>query len=119
MEIKMTRRELVERIRTAAPKWMAEDMDAAITERQDPDWWLDGEMRAWDEIDYLMDYDTTDFGQSRKFKMAFTRIERAVGCQRRLGKGEQTQVLTSDGCRTLREGAWVFSKRFDELISDR
>jgi len=27
-------------------------------------------------------------------------------------------VLTSGGCRTLREGAWVFSKRFDQLIDE-
>ena len=114
----MTRRELIEMIRDAAQKWMVNDMDAAIAERQDPDWWMDGKVQPWDEIDYLLDCASSDIGQCRSYKLAIMKIERSVGVQRRLGKGEQSQVMTSRGSRTLREGDWVFDKRFDELIDE-
>ena len=110
----MTLEELDKKARAVAPKWMLDECDSIIRVGQEEDW--------EDPPEHLMDWldwvDAQDWTDCRSFRMAVTKIERAVGIQRKLGKDEEVYEFSNSRSRVKREGDWVFNKRWDELIAE-
>lgn len=114
----MTELELDKMIRANCPSWLLEEIDDFLgivkAEREiDPDSWGD----YTTALDALETFEGQDWADTRKFKLAMTRIERACGVQVKLGKGEEVQEISCRGSRTFRAGDWVYDKRWDELLT--
>jgi len=111
----MTSKELDNRIREIAPQWLINECDEYIYIGESEEW----ESPARDCIDCFNDWGGNDMSQTQQYKTAITKLERALGCQRKLKEGEQCTICTSSGSRRrLREGAWVWIQRFDQLITE-
>ena len=88
----MTITELDQMIRSNSPKWLLEEVDeflqnVKLDRESDPDSWGDY-TTTLDAIEY---FDGQDWTDTRKYKSAMTKIERACGVQVRLKKGEEVQ----------------------------
>lgn len=110
----MTTKELDQKIRNIAPEWMVDEADDLIEMASAEDW----ESPPQNIMECMDWWDGQDWTNDRKYKLAVTKIERAIGMQKKLGKGEVVQSFGSRGSRTYREGDWVFDKRWDELIDE-
>ena len=111
--------ELELKAREVTPNWLATEIDDMLEmiqcEREvDEESWGDD----WNFFEVLDHFDSSDFGDCRKFKLALTKIERHIGIQQKLGKGETAMVCSSYGTRNLKEGDWYLYKTWEELVSD-
>jgi len=110
--------ELENKAREVCPKWLEEEIDVLLetikNEREVcPESWGDN----WNFFEVLDMFENGDLGKERCFKLARTKIERHIGCQVKLGKGEST-LFTSRGSRSFKEGDWVFDKAWHQLITN-
>ena len=108
----MTAKELDQKIRTIAPRWMVDEADSLIDLARSEDWEDAPEtiMECWDR------WDGQDWTNTRQYKRAMTKIERAIGMQRQLGPGEMCLTVGARGYRNYHEGDWVFDKSWEELL---
>lgn len=110
----MTAKELDTKIRELIPGWLLEEVDAYIERAEMEEW----EYQPKTCVECFDDWGSADWTDSRKYQLAMTKIERALGVQRQLGPDEQATSMSSSGTRNLYEGDWIFDKRWDELITD-
>jgi len=116
----MTLKELENKAREVCPEWLQAEIDEFIEHIKfemslDPESWE----YEWDFFDVLNHFENSDeWSGERRFKLALTKIERHIGIQRKLGKGESCAVFTSSGgTRRFKEGDWIYDKRVDQLIN--
>ena len=116
----MNIKKLEEKAKQVAPEWLIKEvsdfLEMVESEREyDPESWGD----YWNFFEVLDHFESSDIGDERRFKLALTKIERHIGVQRQLRKGEEVMTCSYSGTKTLREGDWDFDKRWDELIEDK
>ncbi len=106
--------------REVTPKWLQDEIDWLLetieTERaENPESW--GEYDFF-EILFNTFYDS-DLGRTRAFKLALTKVERHIGVQRKLTKGEEIWEHSPSGrMKRYSEGDWVFDNQWHQLITE-
>lgn len=116
----MNIKQLENKAREVTPKWLQDEIDELLEiiemERAE-------NPQSWGEYDFFeILFDTfyhSDLGRTRAFKLASTKVERHIGVQRKLTKGQEIWEHSPSGRMTrYSEGDWVFDKRWQELITE-
>lgn len=97
----MTMHNLEMKAREVTPAWLQNDIDDMLSDikserESDPESWGDD----WNFFEVLYHFESSDEGDNRRFKLALTKIERHIGVQKKLKKGEESIIYSSRGTRT-------------------
>ena len=113
---KMNITELENKAREVCPKWLQEEVDEMMSSiKSEPETYPDFE---WNFLEVLYFLGTMDWASQRRFKLAMTKIERHIGVQKRLVKGEEVMSSSSTGTKWLREGDWHFDTQWHNLLTE-
>jgi len=116
----MNIKQLENKAREVTPKWLHDEIDVLL-EIIEMDRATDPE--SWGEYDFFeILFDTfhySELGKTRAFKLASTKVERHIGVQRKLTKGEEIWNHKPSGrYKRYSEGDWVYDKHWRELITE-
>lgn len=105
----MTAKQLDEKIRAIAPKWLFDEIDNLIEIAKVEEW----EDPPIDCVECLNMFDGQDWADTTKFRNAVKKIDKALGLLVQVKEGEE--VLTMNGL--MRVGQWRYVGGYNDLLN--